>query len=97
MPASALFFTLLYADGGSTDVPIGQVAAAMGGVHVLIGSGEGVIIALTVGAVIAVRPDLVHGARGPSRPLQLRVGGELGDEALLRADRLELPFGFSPR
>jgi cobalt/nickel transport system permease protein len=32
-------------------------------VHVLIGIGEGVITALAVGAVIALRPDLVHGAR----------------------------------
>ncbi|WP_151774440.1 energy-coupling factor ABC transporter permease [Streptomyces abyssomicinicus] len=79
VPASALFFTLLYAVGGTTDVPIGSVAAAMGGVHILIGIGEGVITALTVGAVIAVRPDLVHGARGLARPLKLKVGGELVD------------------
>ncbi|MEU3554637.1 energy-coupling factor ABC transporter permease [Streptomyces fragilis] len=79
VPASALFFTLLYAVGGTTDVPIGSVAAAMGGVHVLIGIGEGVITALTVGAVIAVRPDLVHGARGLHRPLKLKVNGELVD------------------
>jgi cobalt/nickel transport system permease protein len=31
-------------------------------VHSLIGIGEGVITALTVGAVLAVRPDLVYGA-----------------------------------
>lgn len=79
VPAAALFFTLLYAIGGTTDVPIGSVAAAMGGVHVLIGIGEGVITALTVGAVIAVRPDLVHGARGLHRPLKLKVNGELVD------------------
>ncbi|MDH6226518.1 energy-coupling factor ABC transporter permease [Streptomyces sp. MJP52] len=79
VPASALFFTLLYAVGGTTDVPIGRVAAAMGGVHVLIGIGEGVITALTVGAVVAVRPDLVHGARGLTRPLKLKVNGELVD------------------
>ncbi|MEU9577261.1 energy-coupling factor ABC transporter permease [Streptomyces chilikensis] len=79
VPASALFFTLLYAVGGTTDVPIGRVAAAMGGVHVLIGIGEGVITALTVGAVVAVRPDLVHGARGLARPLKLKVNGELVD------------------
>ena len=42
---------------------VGTVAAAMVGVHVLIGIGEGVITALTVGAVLAVRPDLVYGAR----------------------------------
>ena len=36
----------------------------MVGVHVLIGIGEGLITAMTVSAVIAVRPDLVYGARG---------------------------------
>ena len=44
--------------------PIGKVFTAMVGVHVLIGIGEAAITALTVGAVIAVRPDLVYGARG---------------------------------
>jgi cobalt/nickel transport system permease protein len=34
----------------------------MVGVHALIGIGEGVITALTVGAVLATRPDLVYGA-----------------------------------
>ena len=36
----------------------------MVGVHVLIGIGEGIITALAVGAVMAMRPDLVYGARG---------------------------------
>ena len=31
--------------------------------HVLIGIGEAVITTLAVGAVLASRPDLVHGAR----------------------------------
>ncbi|MFE4636000.1 energy-coupling factor ABC transporter permease [Streptomyces sp. NPDC056773] len=79
VPASAAFFTLLFALGGTTDVPLGKVFAAMVGVHVLIGIGEALITAATVGAVIAVRPDLVHGARGLSAPLKLRVGGELVD------------------
>ena len=35
----------------------------MVGVHVLIGIGEGVITALAVGSIVAVRPDLVYGAR----------------------------------
>ncbi|MCZ9339289.1 cobalt ABC transporter permease, partial [Streptomyces sp. TRM76130] len=35
--------------------------------------------ALTVGAVIAVRPDLVYGARGLQQRLKLRVGDELVD------------------
>ncbi|MFD0415852.1 energy-coupling factor ABC transporter permease [Streptomyces sp. NPDC127108] len=79
VPAAAAAFTLIYAVGGTTDVPLGKVATAMIGVHVLIGIGEAAITALTVGAVIAVRPDLVHGARGLTAPLKLRVGGELID------------------
>ncbi|GAA3261158.1 energy-coupling factor ABC transporter permease [Streptomyces griseoincarnatus] len=79
VPASAVVFTLLYAVGGTTDVSIGKVATAMVGVHVLIGLGEAAITALTVGAVIAVRPDLVHGARGLGQKLKLRVNGELVD------------------
>jgi len=79
VPAAAAAFTLLYAVGGTTDVSIGKVAGAMVGVHVLIGIGEAVITSLTVGAVIAVRPDLVYGARGLRAPLKLRVGGELVD------------------
>jgi cobalt/nickel transport system permease protein len=79
VPASAAAFTLVYAVGGTTDVPIGSVLTAMVGVHVLIGIGEAAITAATVGAVIAVRPDLVHGARGLTAPLKLRVGGELVD------------------
>ncbi|MER6165860.1 energy-coupling factor ABC transporter permease [Streptomyces violaceorubidus] len=79
VPAAALAFTLLYWIGGTTDVSIGKVATAMVGVHVLIGIGEAAITALTVGAVIAVRPDLVYGARGLQRRLRLRVNGELVD------------------
>jgi cobalt/nickel transport system permease protein len=79
VPAAAAAFTLLYAVGGLTEVPIGSVLTAMVGVHVLIGIGEAMITMLTVGAVIAVRPDLVYGARGLSAPLKLRVGGELVD------------------
>ncbi|WP_329078299.1 energy-coupling factor ABC transporter permease [Streptomyces niveus] len=79
VPAAAAAFTLLYAIGGTTHIPVGKVLTAMVGVHVLIGIGEAAITALTVGAVIAVRPDLVHGARGLAAPLKLRVGGELVD------------------
>jgi cobalt/nickel transport system permease protein len=79
VPAAALVFTLLYALGGTTDISLGKVATAMIGVHVLIGVGEAAITALTVGAVIAVRPDLVYGARGLEQRLKLRVNGELVD------------------
>lgn len=79
VPASAAAFTLVYAVGGTTDVPIGSVLTAMVGVHTLIGIGEAAITAATVGSVVAVRPDLVHGARGLTAPLKLRVNGELVD------------------
>ncbi|MFD5141288.1 energy-coupling factor ABC transporter permease [Streptomyces sp. NPDC058378] len=86
VPAAAAAFTLIYAIGGTTDVPIGKVLTAMVGVHVLIGIGEAAITALTVGAVIAVRPDLVHGARGLAAPLKLRVDGELVDAPAAAAE-----------
>jgi len=79
VPAAAVTFTFVYAIGGTTDIAIGKVATAMIGVHVLIGIGEAAITALTVGAVVAVRPDLVHGARGLQQRLKLRVNGELVD------------------
>jgi cobalt/nickel transport system permease protein len=79
VPASAAAFTLVFAIGGTTDVPFGSVLTAMVGVHTLIGIGEAAITAATVGAVVAVRPDLVHGARGLTAPLKLRVNGELVD------------------
>ncbi|MFI9393731.1 energy-coupling factor ABC transporter permease [Streptomyces bauhiniae] len=79
VPAAAGVFTLIYAIGGTTDVSIAKVATAMIGVHVLIGIGEAVITALTVAAVVAVRPDLVYGARGLRQKLRLRVNGELVD------------------
>jgi cobalt/nickel transport system permease protein len=70
VPVSALAFVAEYAIGGAGDAPIGTVAAAMVGVHLLIGVGEAVITSLTVGAVLAVRPDLVYGARdlAPAAP-----------------------------
>jgi cobalt/nickel transport system permease protein len=60
---AALGFSLQYAIGGEGGVDAGTVAAAMVGVHVLIGIGEGIITALVVGSVMATRPDLVAGAR----------------------------------
>lgn len=65
---ASLAFSLQYAIGGTGGADAGAVAASMIGVHVLIGIGEGVITALTVSAVLASRPDLVHGARGLARP-----------------------------
>lgn len=73
-------FVLEYALGGVGDVPIGTVLAAVAGVHALIGIGEATITAMTVGVVLAVRPDLVYGARNLAPSLEIRgssaaVGG----------------------
>lgn len=74
VPAAALAFTGIYAIGGAVEIPIGSLATAMIGVHILIGIGEAIITGLVVAAVCAARPDLVHGARGvlAVRPLELR-------------------------
>ncbi len=61
---AAIAFTFEYAIGGNGGASVGKVAAAMGGVHLVIGIGEGVITAMTVSAVLASRPDLVYGAAG---------------------------------
>ena len=65
--AAAIGFSIEYAIGGNGSASAQTVAAAMIGVHTLIGIGEGVITGLTVGAVLAVRPDLVRGA--PRQPV----------------------------
>ena len=70
---AAAMFTLEYAIGGNGAVSVGRVATAMIGVHVLIGIGEGVITAMTISAVMASRPDLVHGAGAFGRPLPALV------------------------
>jgi len=70
---ASLAFVVEYAIGGTGGAPLGTVLAAMGGVHALIGIGEGIITALTVGLVLRVRPDLVHGAADLQAPLVLRT------------------------
>lgn len=59
--ASSMGFVLEYAVGGEGGAPLQAVFQAMAGVHSLIGIGEGIITALAIGAVLAVRPDLVKG------------------------------------
>ncbi len=71
---ASLGFTLEYAIGGTGGAPVSTVAGAMVGVHVLIGIGEGVITALAVSAVLATRPDLVHGAADLAPDLVLHLG-----------------------
>ncbi len=64
VPLAALSFVLEYAIGGTVDgLSLGSLTVAMVGVHLLIGIGEGIITALTVGLVMNSRPDLVYGAR----------------------------------
>jgi cobalt/nickel transport system permease protein len=70
---AASAFVLEYAVGGNGGAPVGTVLAAMVGVHTLIGIGEGIITALTVGVVLGVRPDLVYGAQDLQAPLTLTV------------------------
>lgn len=77
VPVAALLFVGLYAVGGQAPIPLGSLTAAMVGVHLLIGVGEGVITFLAVGSIVAVRPDLVHGARRvlAARELVIRPSG----------------------
>jgi cobalt/nickel transport system permease protein len=72
---AALAFVLEYAIGGAGGASLGTVIALMLGLHVLIGIGEGIITAATVGAVATVRPDLVYLLRGRAAPLQVRDAG----------------------
>ncbi|MGH3941420.1 MAG: energy-coupling factor ABC transporter permease [Pseudonocardiaceae bacterium] len=53
-------FVLEYAIGGAAGSSLSTVALSIIGVHCLIGIGEGIITALTVGAVASARPDLVY-------------------------------------
>lgn len=61
---ASLGFVLEYAVGGALAVSLGDVTLTMLGLHALIGIGEGLITALTVGAVASARPDLVYLLRG---------------------------------
>ncbi|MFO7547978.1 MAG: energy-coupling factor ABC transporter permease [Acidimicrobiia bacterium] len=83
--ASSIAFAFEYAIGGQGGVDPGTVFAAMVGVHAVIGIGEGLITAVTVGAVLAVRPDLVFGTRdlglapdGAQTPSRAAVGAFIG-------------------
>jgi cobalt/nickel transport system permease protein len=63
MVLAAAAFSVEYAIGGQGAAPLTTVFAAMIGTHMLIGIGEAVITGLTIAAILAVRPDLVYGAR----------------------------------
>ena len=69
---ASLGFVLEYAIGGQ-GLALGTVLGLMTGFHALIGIGEGIITALTVGAVAAVRPDLVYLTRSAAPSLQVKT------------------------
>ena len=73
VPASAMGFVVEYAIGGSGVIDISKVLGAMISVHLLIGIGEAVITALTVGAVLSTRADLVAGAKGLREETKLQI------------------------
>jgi cobalt/nickel transport system permease protein len=73
---AALAFVLEYAIGGAGGASLGTVLVLMGGLHALIGVGEGLITAATVGAVAATRPDLVYLLREPA---PTTVGGRAAE------------------
>jgi cobalt/nickel transport system permease protein len=77
VPMAAIAFVGLYAVGGTAPIDLSTLTTAMLAWHVLIGIGEGLITALVVGSVIALRPDLVHGARAAlrERTLEIRTAG----------------------
>lgn len=74
VPVTAMVFSALYVVGGAAPINAGTLFATMLGWHLLIGVGEAVITALTVASIVAVRPDLVYGARPllTRRELQIR-------------------------
>jgi cobalt/nickel transport system permease protein len=84
MIISSTAFSFEYALGGQGGVAPGSVFAAMTGVHAVIGIGEGLISSMVVGAVLAVRPDLVLGTtdlglvRTSTTPSRGAVGGFVG-------------------
>ena len=77
VPTAALCFVGLYAVGGQADIPLGALTTAMVGWHVLIGAGEAAITGLAVASIVAVRPDLVYGAKRvlTARTLEVRGRG----------------------
>jgi cobalamin biosynthesis protein CbiM len=74
VPISALGFVVEYAIGGSGIIDLDKVLGAMLSVHVLIGLGEAAISALTIGAILATRSDLVYGASRllPKKDLKIK-------------------------
>lgn len=63
VPLAAAAFGVEFALAGTaSSISVGSILAALVGVHVVIGVGEGLLTFLVVGAVTRSRPDLVYGA-----------------------------------
>jgi len=75
VPVAATVFALLFSVGGQAPVDTATVFTAMVGWHTVIGIGEALITGLVVASVVAVRPDLCHGARSviAERTLEIRT------------------------
>ncbi len=72
VPIAAVGFVIQYALGATATFSVSTVLGAMVGTHILIGIGEAMITALTVGAVMASRSDLVFGWKNETSKLEIR-------------------------
>ncbi len=72
VPIAAVGFVIQYALGATATFSVSTVLGAMVGTHILIGIGEAMITALTVGAVMASRSDLVFGWKNETSNLEIR-------------------------
>ncbi len=72
--AAAATTTAELAAGGTDVIPAGTVAAVVGGAHLVVAVGEGLITAGVVGVVTRLRPDLVH----PGRPVRADALAQVG-------------------
>ncbi|WP_069622129.1 energy-coupling factor ABC transporter permease [Streptomyces niveus] len=83
VPAAAAAFTLLYAIGGTTHIPVGKVLTAMVGVHVLIGIGESAPLKLRVGGELVDAPAPAPVAAASTRSPRGLLAAGLGTALLL--------------
>ncbi|HMR49994.1 MAG TPA: energy-coupling factor ABC transporter permease [Arachnia sp.] len=73
--AASAVFTVLFALGGTAEVPLGALAGAMLGVHALIGVGEALITGVVVAAVALVAPGAMALAQVGAPAPESRVPG----------------------
>jgi cobalt/nickel transport system permease protein len=74
---ASVLFTAEYAVGGAAGVPLRTVAVSTIGVYAVVAVFEGIVTALVVRALLALRADLVRvapGQLGPERQGSKRQG-----------------------